>query len=313
MYFILSVIFNCLLIMILYFIPLPIFITFQNGYILYQNRIAGIWSKYYLNNIIKNSQWHPSGYIELKNGSKGFIRLYDLYFLQIIIILNVPPINYVIIDYNAIILETFWPFRAKGECFYKYISDPSKLKESMASIREYVFTTYLDGIRVTLGVTRILDGFIIKDLSSSFWRHNYLMHDLRDLCSNLAINSSSEISQYAEKATTLINNLLNQSDNYTKAQWVNISPYKALIQIQDIIQSTLRNVQYKIFGKTDAYIKMPPTAFERIILNLLNNAREAMKGVGEVRIILNNVNNFVEIILTDNGPGISKKKSIHYF
>lgn len=255
---ILECFFIFILSVILYFIPVPIFISLTNGRIIFRNKAFLIWSKYSLpifSNIIHKSKWHPSGYIELENGARGFLRLLDIYLLKIITILNPPPIKYVVIDYNGFIIESLWPFRAKGNCFYNYISDPNKLKEGMTSIREYVFTTYLDGIRSTIGVTRVSNGFIVKDLSSSFWRHNHLMHDLRDLFSGLLINSSQEIASHLERASILINNLLNQSDNFTKAQWVKIAPYKALIQIGDIMKSTLRSIEYKIIGRTDKYVK----------------------------------------------------------
>ncbi len=58
---------------------------------------------------------------------------------------------------------------------------------------------------------------------------------------------------------------------------------------------------------------MPPASFERIILNLLNNAREAMQNNGNVAIYLTETVNDVIISIEDDGPGISKENRIKIF
>lgn len=53
-----------------------------------------------------------------------------------------------------------------------------------------------------------------------------------------------------------------------------------------------------------ACVRVDPTEFQRVISNLINNSVEAMNGDGKVEIYLSVKDGLVEIIVSDNGPGV---------
>jgi two-component system cell cycle sensor histidine kinase/response regulator CckA len=101
----------------------------------------------------------------------------------------------------------------------------------------------------------------------------------------------------------------------------NITPMLRLVMGQD--------VSLQILHKTDAIeIDADLSMIEQIILNLANNARDAMKGHGQFRLSVETVNlegtetprnpearkgRFVCVILADTGPGMSQEGLDHLF
>jgi signal transduction histidine kinase len=61
-------------------------------------------------------------------------------------------------------------------------------------------------------------------------------------------------------------------------------------------------------------LMMQKSHFAEIIVNLLQNAREAMKGTGKIDVIARHAEDFsVEIVIRDFGPGIPKEKLVRIF
>ena len=60
-------------------------------------------------------------------------------------------------------------------------------------------------------------------------------------------------------------------------------------------------------------ITVDPNQLHQVIINLLQNAADAMPEGGEVRIECNNTNTAVRISFTDSGPGISEDSAQHLF
>ena len=63
----------------------------------------------------------------------------------------------------------------------------------------------------------------------------------------------------------------------------------------------------------NSQIFINPSDFKRVLSNLLDNAVEACDGKGSVKVILSNVDDKVEILVSDSGSGIADDVIVRLF
>lgn len=120
-------------------------------------------------------------------------------------------------------------------------------------------------------------------------------------------NYISIIKEEAIRMEVLIQELLNLSK--LQLDHDNLS----IIDIKNVIEKTVtvysmkinhKNIHFKLHLKDDIYITGNQNRFERVIINIIQNAIEAMDNKGVIRIELKTENQQAVISIIDNGPGI---------
>ncbi len=119
------------------------------------------------------------------------------------------------------------------------------------------------------------------------------------------------ISEGSEKLTKLIANLLDIS----KLESNNLKLEKTEIDIVELIKSCIRDIKYLLKKRNHNITKELPKEFkikidkariERVITNILSNAINYTPSGGLIQIILKQIDNNIEITISDNGIGLTK-------
>jgi len=116
-----------------------------------------------------------------------------------------------------------------------------------------------------------------------------------------------------------INNVLNDLLTYAKPKELELTK----VNLNDLISQSIRHAQNQIFNKEISfidsqidekiYIYGDPLKLEQVFLNLLLNSIQAIKDKGIIEIEKQIMNDEVEIIIKDNGEGISEKNLPNIF
>lgn len=135
---------------------------------------------------------------------------------------------------------------------------------------------------------------------------------------NLTIKNDPNLSVYisiikeeALRMEVLIQELLNLSkQNYAND---NISIIDVKHSIEKIVtiykkQAKEKNIQFKIELTDNLFIQGNSERFERVLINLIINALEAIEHDGTIEIYTRKEQNFVVLTITDNGPGINEEE-----
>lgn len=110
-----------------------------------------------------------------------------------------------------------------------------------------------------------------------------------------------------KKNKKLTNYTQNSSTSLEKDTWVYPICHKICNEKKVLFshsQITLNFLEKNI----NCYAKLHASDLERILSNIINNSQEAIKEPGEITISLNKVDQYIEIIVEDNGKGIEKKQ-----
>jgi signal transduction histidine kinase len=118
-------------------------------------------------------------------------------------------------------------------------------------------------------------------------------------------------------------NIITQLLDFSRSKAVRVEPIELDSWLEKLIQTEAQRLPEALaiecyFGLGDRLVEIEPGRFERAVINLLANASEALLGKGDdpkARYRDNPVVTFttqltsrgVEIVVTDNGPGISKE------
>ncbi|MGO4890612.1 sensor histidine kinase [Anaerobacillus sp. MEB173] len=121
----------------------------------------------------------------------------------------------------------------------------------------------------------------------------------------------SIIKDEATRMESLIQELLSLSNSHLHQD--NLSIIDVRHSIEKIVtiyqfQVTDRNIEIKIDLAEEAYIFGNTNRFERVVINLIKNAIEAIGENGAINIQVTRENNDVHISMIDTGPGIPPEK-----
>lgn len=106
------------------------------------------------------------------------------------------------------------------------------------------------------------------------------------------VNLTRDILEFCRGNIRLELKLVNLADHFKEITEFHMAGYKK------------SGVNLEISGNSDLNVNLDPNRFRRVVDNLLNNAREALKPGGRVRIDWVKNREKLEISISDNGPGI---------
>lgn len=101
----------------------------------------------------------------------------------------------------------------------------------------------------------------------------------------------------------------------TKAIELSKVPTNLNLFLKDFISNTTFHSEIRINPKFDGEVLIDKGYFERALWNLVKNADEALAGTedAKIEISINELDNFVIISISDNGPGLPSKILKHLF
>lgn len=122
---------------------------------------------------------------------------------------------------------------------------------------------------------------------------------------------ASEFTQSIVQQTKLVDELVHEVLDYVKGTPNAIIPRKVdmnafLADLKDTYGASLRgrNITLKIDNRCNDPVYFDEERIRRVIINLLRNSSEAMEDEGEISIVASMSANWLQISVTDSGPGI---------
>lgn len=116
-----------------------------------------------------------------------------------------------------------------------------------------------------------------------------------------------KIYRQTSRASAIVNNLLNFS-RVSDARLVPVDLHRVLDDTIQLLEAQLRNTQIEVVREYQAELPLVPgnaAKLQQVFMNLILNARDAMKGGGRLEIITEASDQSVNIIFRDTGVGIS--------
>lgn len=123
------------------------------------------------------------------------------------------------------------------------------------------------------------------------------------------------ISNEAKRCATILRNML----LFAKAEKTEKSPHRfneVVRHAADLAKSYLASSKTELLLEleaTDPEVNLNPTEIEQVLVNLINNASEAAQGEVKVEITTKSLGKSVQLIVSDNGPGIPEPNIRHIF
>ncbi|HSD63080.1 MAG TPA: ATP-binding protein [Ignavibacteriaceae bacterium] len=116
---------------------------------------------------------------------------------------------------------------------------------------------------------------------------------------------------------TRINKIIQQFLNYAKPLEINIAELNAddyFTQVYNLFhaQADKRNLIFRMVTQNSGLVKLDPELMKQALMNIIQNAFDAVDEEGEINLIYNCEKNKLKILISDNGRGIpdSEKKKI---
>lgn len=116
---------------------------------------------------------------------------------------------------------------------------------------------------------------------------------------------------------TRINKIIQQFLNYAKPLEINIAELNAddyFNQVYNLFhaQADKRNLIFRMVTQNSGLVKLDPELMKQALMNIIQNAFDAVDEEGEINLIYNCEKNKLKILISDNGRGIpdSEKKKI---
>ncbi len=125
---------------------------------------------------------------------------------------------------------------------------------------------------------------------------------------------SGEFTESIVKQTKMIDQLVREILDFAKGtetppliQKVDLDSF--FHEIREIYESALkgRNISFTVDNKVNDYDHFDEGKIRRVLINLIKNASEAMTTDGEIKLTASLSSGWLQISVSDNGPGIPKK------
>ena len=122
----------------------------------------------------------------------------------------------------------------------------------------------------------------------------------------------SSITNLLKDEVNRINKIITQFLRYAKPldiqlSEVDISKYMAEVQKLFSEHAEQKKIHFKIEGENNFFVRIDPELFKQALINIIQNAFEAVEDGGSVRVKYFKRNNFFEVDISDNGKGIAEK------
>jgi signal transduction histidine kinase len=106
-----------------------------------------------------------------------------------------------------------------------------------------------------------------------------------------------------------LENLLKQITQYSKPVELNLNPYCLNTLVEDVVAKLSPHVLAGIRLEVSLEPELPPALIdlervEQVIINILRNAGEALRGSGAIRVSTRNEKGRATVLIEDDGPGI---------
>lgn len=126
------------------------------------------------------------------------------------------------------------------------------------------------------------------------------------------VEEYSSITNLLKDEVNRINKIITQFLRYAKPldiqlTEVDINKYMAEIHRLFSEQAEQKKIFFKIEGENNLSIRIDPELFKQAIINIIQNAFEAVEDGGSVLVKYFKRNNFFEVDISDNGKGIAEK------
>jgi len=125
---------------------------------------------------------------------------------------------------------------------------------------------------------------------------------------------STEFTDSIVKQTKMIDSLVREVLDFAKGTETppliqNVDLDAFFQEIQEVYISALKgcNITFTVENKVPDFVHFDEAKLRRVLINLIKNASEAIKGEGEIKITSSMSSGWLQISVIDNGPGISKK------
>lgn len=118
-------------------------------------------------------------------------------------------------------------------------------------------------------------------------------------------NDLREIESAAERSSRIIRDLMEFSSAGDHVRTV--------VSINDVVEASLNMIKtalhdhavsVELLPAEDGMIRVDPHLLQHVIFNVVNNASQAMRGAGQIRIHTRLIDEWVETEIADSGPGI---------
>ncbi|REJ88587.1 MAG: hypothetical protein DWQ35_19735 [Planctomycetota bacterium] len=140
-------------------------------------------------------------------------------------------------------------------------------------------------------------------------------HGEAELDSNEIVEMIDQSSSEIDRLEHLMNELLGfASPKEAREEVIDLT--MELKTTLDFIEQELlhRNVNVRAdFPSTPVRVRMDPGRLRQILLNLLVNAQDAVEEGGEIRMAVRRVGSRAEVVVSDNGPGVSEAERERIF
>jgi two-component system sensor histidine kinase PilS (NtrC family) len=129
-----------------------------------------------------------------------------------------------------------------------------------------------------------------------------------------------KLMQIILRETSRLKNIVNDISVFAKPKIDNACPVNPAGVIEEVVElfskdpDLNREIKFSLKLDTDTCIFIDPAHLKQILWNLLNNAAQAIKGKGIIRINLKpSKSNRVYLVVEDTGTGISQEQARHIF
>ena len=120
----------------------------------------------------------------------------------------------------------------------------------------------------------------------------------------------SKIDMAAVRIAKIVRGLRTFSRKSEDDQMVKANISSIVSETLDLFQEQFRinNLQFSFEIEPDLLIECRPSQISQVLINLLSNASDAIQGLSEkwIKVILKSEKNFIKIIVSDSGEGISE-------
>jgi signal transduction histidine kinase len=117
----------------------------------------------------------------------------------------------------------------------------------------------------------------------------------------------------AERSIARYDNIIGDLLEYTRHRNLNLQPVSLQAVVRDIIDEQRLPAEIKLatdLRGSEAKVMVDPDRFQRVVINLVQNAAEAIKvskGFGEIKVQTGLIGNHAFLEIADDGPGMSEE------
>jgi PAS domain S-box-containing protein len=152
-------------------------------------------------------------------------------------------------------------------------------------------------------------GMVGHDLRSPLTGINNAAYYLRKKQASALDDSGKEMLTVIEKSVEKANKIVKDLLDYSREMQLDLEEYSPKSLIVNLLYTIALPKNVKVSERVQAFplISVDVNKIERVLINLVNNALEAMPNGGELKIASSQEEEYLEITLTDTGSGMTEE------